>query len=315
MILVLGIIKVWVLQSDIFSYRFQPPTGHGDNTKMNGKRILPLLLCIGLILPSLPVFAELQMGVFPRRPVAKTHKMFKPLAEKLSQELGEPVKLVVAKDFKAFWKGVQNSQYDIVHYNQYHYLLSHKNQGYRVIAVNEEFGSSRIAGSLSVRTDAGIAKVEDLRGKTILFGGGKKAMGSFIAPTAILKKAGLEAGKDYTVRFAKNPPSAVIGVFNKAADAAGSGNVILKIKGVQKKIDVGQMQMIAESDEFIHLPWAVKGDMAEEKAERIRSIMISLKGSDDAVLKSAGVTNFVKAVDGDFDKVREIVEFVTGEAL
>ncbi len=268
-----------------------------------------------LLTTAIPAIADITMGVFPRRPVAKTHKLFKPLAEKLSKELGEPVKLVVAKDFKAFWKGVKNRQYDLVHYNQYHYLLSHKNQGYKVIAVNEEFGSNRIAGALSVRKDSGINSVADLKGKTILFGGGKKAMGSYIAPTAILMQAGLKAGDDYTVRFAKNPPSAVIGVYNKAADAAGSGNVILRVKGVKKKIDVNQMKILAESEPFIHLPWAVKGDMPADKAAKIQQIMTSLKGSDDAVLKAAAVTNFVKATDADFDKVRAIVKQVTGEDL
>lgn len=282
---------------------------------MNLRFITVMSLSLIMLLGSTIAVADLNMGVFPRRPAAVTHKLFKPLTEKLSKELGEPVKLIVAKDFKTFWKGVESKQYDIVHYNQYHYLLSHKSQGYKVIAVNEEFDSNQIAGALSIRNDSGINAVADLKGKNILFGGGKKAMGSYIAVTAILKKEGLEADKDYTVKFAKNPPSAVIGVYNKAAAASGSGNVILKLGAVKKKIDVSQMKILAQSDNFIHLPWAVKGDMAEDKANKIQAVMTGLKGSDDAVLKAAKVTNFVPATDADFAKVREIVKFVTGEDL
>lgn len=274
-----------------------------------------VFLGISTVLTSTAALADINMGVFPRRPVAKTHKFFKPLAEKLSKELGEPVKLIVEKNFKTFWKAVNSKKYDLVHYNQYHYLLSHKKNGYKVIAVNEEFNSKNIAGSLSVRTDSGINSVADLKGKTILFGGGKKAMGSYIAPTAALKKAGLVAGKDYTVKFSKNPPSAVIGVFNKAADAAGAGNVILKVKGVTKKIDVSQMKIVAESEPFIHLPWAVKGDLPQAKADKIQAVMTSLKSTDPGILKAARVTNFVKANNSDFAKVREIVKQVLGEDL
>lgn len=268
-----------------------------------------------LLLAAVPAQAELKMGVFPRRPAAVTHKAFKPLADKLSQVLGEKVVLVVAKDFPTFWKGVEAKQFDIVHYNQYHYIKSRKEQGYRVIVANEEFGGRQIAGALSVHKGNGINSVADLKGKTILFGGGKKAMGSYIAPTAVLKKAGLEAGKDYTVRFAKNPPSAVIGVFNKAADAAGSGNVILKAKGVKSKIDVSQMTILAESEAFTQLPWAVKGNMPADKAALIQSTMTSLKDSPDgeAILKSARVTNFFQVSDADYDKVRAITEFALGE--
>ncbi len=280
------------------------------------KKLIPVL-ATGFItlLTSSAAVADLNMGVFPRRPIAKTYKFFKPLAEKLSKELGEPVKLIVAKNFKEFWKGAKSGKYDIVHYNQYHYLLNHKEKGYRVIAVNEEFGSKTLAGALSVRKDSGINSINDLKGKTILFGGGKKAMGSYIAPTAVLKKAGLVAGKDYTVIFSKNPPSAVIGVYNKAADAAGTGNVILKVKGVTKKIDVSQMKILVESEPFIHLVWAVKGDMPTDKASKIQTILTTLKTKAPAVLKAARVTNFIKASDGDFAKIREIVKEVTGEDL
>jgi len=282
---------------------------------MNRKLIPVLATSLITLLTSSAAVADLNMGVFPRRPIAKTHKFFKPLTEKLSQELGEKVNLIVAKNFKTFWKGVQSGKYDIVHYNQYHYLLSRKEKGYKVIAVNEEFGKNKIAGSLSVRKDSGINSVNDLKGKTILFGGGKKAMGSYIAPTAALLKAGLVAGKDYTVKFSKNPPSAIIGVYNKAADAAGAGNVILKVKGVTKKIDVSKMKVVAESDYFIHLTWAVKGDMPANKAAKIQNIMTNLKSSAPAVLKAAKVTNFVKAKDSDFAGVRAIVKQVTGENL
>lgn len=278
-------------------------------------RALAALAAGIMLMGSFPALADLKMGVFPRRPVAATHAAFKPLAEELSKQLGEKVELVVPKDFKEFWKGVSAGEYDLVHYNQYHYIKSRKEHGYKVIVANEEQGERTIAGALSVRTDSGINAVADLKGKTILFGGGPKAMGSYIAPTAVLKKAGLEADKDYKVQFAKNPPSAVIGVFNKAGDAAGSGNIILKLKAVTDKIDASQMKILAESESFVHLPWAVKGDMSDDKASKIQTAMTSLKGSPagDGVLKAAKVTDFYKVSDSDFDKVREITKFAVGE--
>ncbi len=281
---------------------------------MNKNKLVGVLFLVGLVGP-IQALAEVTLGVFPRRPVAMTHKAFKPLAEKLSQELGEPVKLVVPKNFKEFWKGVKSKQFDLVHYNQYHYIKSHAEQGYQVIVANEEFGNKQIAGSLVVRSDSGINRIDDLRGKTILFGGGKKAMGSYIAPTAILKKAGLTAGSDYQVKFAKNPPGAVIGVYNQASDAAGSGNVILRIKAVTKKIDASQMKILAESESFTHLPWAVSSNVSQAKAKKIANVMTGLKSSAEgkAILKAAKVTAFNAVSDSDYDKVREITRFAIGE--
>jgi len=284
---------------------------------MNKKHFLTSLAFILLLVETSSVVAELKMGIFPRRPVAATNKLFTPLAEKLSKELGQPVKLLVAKNFKAYWKGIQNKEYDITHYNQYHYLLSNKNFGYKVIAVNEEMGSRTIAGAITVRNDSGINSIQDLKGKTILFGGGKKAMASYIAPTGMLKQAGLVADQDYKVQFANNPPNAMIALYNKASDAAGTGNVILKIKSVTSKIDTSQIKILAESEPFIHLPWAVKGDMPVEMVQKIQSILTSLKGTEDGdkILKSMRVSNLHPAADADFAKVREIVKFALGEDL
>jgi len=274
-----------------------------------------MLVILILSIYSFEAIADVTMGIFPRRPAAKTVKFFKPLAKKLSEELGEPVKISVEKNFKKFWKGVQNNKYDIVHYNQYHYLLSKKSSGYKVFLVNEEFGSSRIKGALTVRNDSGINTIADLKGKTLLFGGGKKAMGSYIAPTWTLQKAGLKAGTDYTVKFSKNPPSAVIGVFNKAADAAGSGNVILKVGAVKKKADVSELKILVESEDFIHLPWAAKSDFPDDKLQKISKVMSNLKATNPDILKSAKVTNFIPATDADFESARNIVKEVTGEEL
>ena len=276
------------------------------------------VMALGIILSWLPSLAsaDIVMGVFPRRPAAATMAAFKPLAEYLSKQLGEKVTIVAPKNFKEFWNGVKTNKFDLVHYNQFHYIKSHKELGYNVIAANEEFGSSSIAGAIAVRSDSGINNVADLKGKTILFGGGKMAMTSYIATTAILKKDGLTAGKDYKVQFASNPPSAVIGVFNNAAQAAGTGNIALKVKAITSKIDASKMKILAQSDSFVHLCWAANKAMPADKAAKIQQAMTSLKGTAEGskILKAAHVTNFVKASDAEFNKVREITKFALNES-
>ena len=255
------------------------------------------------------------MGIFPRRNLAVTRKSFRPLAKYLSKQLNANVRLVVPLNFKQFWEGVTKQEYDLVHYNQYHYIVSHKNLGYKVLVTNEEFGRNEIAGALFVRKDSGINTVADLRGKRILFGGGRKAMGSYIAPLEILKRHGLEPGRDFEEAFSKNPPAALVNVYRSIFDAAGAGDVVVGLKVVRDKIDTNQIKTLALGESFIQLPWAVKKDMPEKMARRIQELMTGLeqaKGGPE-ILKSAKVTAFRSATDSDFDKVRQIVKFTLGE--
>ncbi|MGD8639645.1 MAG: PhnD/SsuA/transferrin family substrate-binding protein [Gammaproteobacteria bacterium] len=167
------------------------------------------------------------MGVFPRRNAKVTMKLFNPIAKYLSRKLGREVELVISKDFESFWEGVTEQRYDLVHYNQYHYLESHKKYGYQVIAKNEEFGSSRISGVITIRVDSGIRSVLDLKGKKIVFGGGPKAMMSYIVPTYLLREGGLRAG-DYEEAFARNPPNAILSAYFRQSAAAGAGRPMLR---------------------------------------------------------------------------------------
>lgn len=282
---------------------------------MNKRIFSVLLIIVATLITSFPVVADLTVGVFPRRSAVITVTSFKPLVNHLSQVLDEKVTLEVSKSFPAFWKNVQEGKYDIVHYNQYHYVKSRAEYGHIPIITNEEQGIDIVAGMLSVRKDSGINKVEDLRGKKVLFGGGKMAMSSYISATAILKKHGLIEGKDYTAAFAKNSPSAIVGVYNKAADAAGSGDVVLKIESVTSKIDIEQMRVLAKSDSYTHLVWAVSNDVPVDKIEKITSAMTSLADSDEGkvILEAARVTGFRKTDDSQFAKVREVVEYAIGE--
>lgn len=258
----------------------------------------------------------LYMGIFPRRNVVTTKKAFRPLADYLSEKLDANVQMIVPLNFKLFWEGVQSGNYDLVHYNQYHYIVSHKKFGYDVLFANEEMGRNTISGALIVSKDSGIDSVAQLKGKRIVFGGGKKAMGSYIAPLAVLKQHDIYPQADFEVAFAKNPVVAVVKVGDGKYDAAGAGDVVLELKATRKRTNVDRLKILAKSEPFAHLPWAVKGDMPKEMAKKIQRIMTSLKDTEagKAILKSARVTGFNAVTDKDYDKVREITHYAIGES-
>ena len=259
---------------------------------------------------------SLHMGIFPRRGATITAKMFTPLSEGLSQALGRKVILETTHDFATFWQNVNQQRYDIVHYNQYHYVRSHKDLGYQVIAHNVEFGHSKIAGAILVRKDAGIHSLQDLKGKKIAFGGGRKAMQAYIATTYLLREAGLNKG-DYFEQFALNPPKACIATYYHQAAAAGAGDYVLELPLVKKEIDVEEMQYLAVGEKLPHLPWAVSASVSPEMRNKIQEYMINLGNSEQgkAILKSAGLTNLLSAKDSDFDAHRRIIKVVLDEDL
>lgn len=275
------------------------------------------LIVLAEMAVALPVAAantELIMGVFPRRNPSEMVDMFNPLAQHLSRELGRPVKLETASNFKSFWEAVAAGRYHLVHYNQYHYVRSRKQFGYEVIAKNEEANKSTMGGALIVRKDSGIKSIQDLRGKKIVFGGDKQALVSYILPTYLLRQAGLKEG-DYSEDFAQNPANVALTVFFHQADAGGTGDIVFETPFVRDKIDVAQMAHLVKGEQVAHLPWAVRADVPMAERRRIQQILLGVKDAPngESILKAGALTQLRKAEDSEYNSVRRIIQAVTGE--
>jgi phosphonate transport system substrate-binding protein len=233
------------------------------------------------------------------------------LADYLGERLGREVRLVTSRNFDSFSKAVAEQRYDIVNYNQYHYIRSAKT--YKVIAHSQEFGRDAVTGALFVRKDSGITEVSQLRGRTVIFGGGKDAMLSYIAPRYLLLQAGLKEG-DFKTEIAVNPQNAVVALYYKQADAAGGGDVVLDQPVVKNAINVEELRLLAATEPLLFLPWAVKRTLPAKLAESIQSILVDLKNREAGrqVLKSAIMTGMGKAGDRDYRPHRRITTAVFG---
>ena len=254
---------------------------------------------------------SLTLGVFPRNSSAETGKQFAPMAAYLSRRLGREVALATSKNFESFWKAVSEQRYDIVHYNQYQFIRSA--QHYRVIAHSQELGRDAVAGALYVRKDSGITEISQLRGRTIIFGGGRDAMLSYIAPRYLLFQAGLKEG-DFRTELAVSPPNALIALYHRQAVAAGGGELLIDLPVVRNAIDTQQLRILAATEPLLFLPWAVRRSMPAKLRESVQVLLVNL-GSDEAgreVLKAANVTGLKKAEDRDYDPHRRMVAVVLG---
>ena len=233
------------------------------------------------------------------------------MAAYLREHLGREVELGTSKNFESFWKAISEQRYDIVHYNQYQFIRSAKS--YRVIARTQELGRDAIAGALYVRRDSGITEISQLRGRTIIFGGGRDAMLSYIAPKYLLMQAGLKEG-DFRTELAVSPPNALIALYHRQAEAAGGGELLLELPVVRNAIDTQQLKILATTEPLLFLPWAVRRSMSAKLRESIQALLVNL-GDNEAgrqVLKAANVTGLKKAEDRDYDPHRKMVGAVLG---
>lgn len=271
--------------------------------------VVALLLLAGAAFGAEP----LVLGVFPRYSATAVHSGFEPLARHLSAELGRTVILTTAKDQNTFWENLTAGHYDIVHYNQLNYIESHAKYGFDVVAMNEEQNKSTVSGVLMVRRDSGIQSLAQLRGKTILFGGGPKAMVAYWANVATLKRAGLNKG-DYQEEFARTPTNAVLGIYYRRAEVAGAGSGWATWPAINGAIDQSELRVLAESEPLPLHPWVVRSSLGAPLAKSIQAALLKLNvGSEGKkILKKANLTGIRAATDADYDACRKMIKEVGG---
>lgn len=315
LLLPLTIHKSWFFMFTI-DYQSDKELIMGHRHKVNQISRSALKVNILLLLLAANLFTSvmadpLLVGIFPRRDAVVTANLFRPLTRYLQEQLQRPVNLELSPNYDIFLERLQKRHYDLVHMNQLEYINAHEKLGYDALVQNEEFGEKTIRGAIYVRRDSGIRQLEQLRDKKILFGGGPRAMMSYIVPTYLLRQAGLEAG-DYQETYAINPPNAVLSTYLKRTDAGGAGEVVQRLPMVTKKINVDELAVIAVSEPLPHLPWAVKEEMDDDLKTRLKNLLLGLKASPqgEEILRQARLSAFNPVDDEDYDSHRAIIDAI-----
>lgn len=251
--------------------------------------------------------AEIKFWVLPRLSAVELHAMFNPLADYLSAELGEKVTIVVPKDFDAFKAGVKAGQADLAFANSLIYVQVKRDVKVEPLAVSAEpKAGTKFRGIIIARKDSGIQKIQDLRGKRLVFVEKDSAAG-YVFQMLLLNRAGLDVQKDFTtLPFAKKHDNVVMAVLNKAADAGGIREDDLeKLRG---KVDIDQLKIVGFTDYFPNWPVFASSRIAPETTAKIRSALLKLKPNDanaEKVLKAAKLAGFASISDKDYDELRK----------
>lgn len=249
----------------------------------------------------------LRFGVFPRWNAQLMVREFAPLARILSQTLGRPVLIETDKDFATFMERVYAREFDLIHLNQLQYLRAHDRVGYRAVAKLCESSDCTMRAIIVTRTDTGIDRVSDLLTQRVAFGG-QDAMVSHILARELLCQQGL-LPSDYDTVFAKNPPNALLAVYNKAALAAGVGFGVLERPEITRRIDVNKLRVLLESSPIPTLPIAVRDDMSKDRVAALVSALGKLHAipGGHTALARVGATHIMPAQHAEYTALQYLM--------
>jgi len=168
------------------------------------------------------------------------------------------------------------------------------------------------------RSDSAIKRVEDLKGKTIVFEDAGSTSG-YLLPKLFLQKRGLKltekgrfspdsvaTGVGYV--FARSQEKLVDAVLGKQAAAGAFSNDDLSALDEKKKLDIG---VLAQTDRLPRHLLSVRGDLAPALVGRLESILLAMH--DDAegqkiLRKTDGTTKFDMLPGGEAAMRRRLLD-------
>jgi phosphonate transport system substrate-binding protein len=220
----------------------------------------------------------------------------------LEKELGKKIELIVTTDYSSMIEAMRFKRIDLGYFGPLSYVLAKSRSEIEPFAALVANGKPTYTSYIIANAEAGIAKPEDIKGKTVGFGD-PASTSSHLIPRAYLMEKGTVAGKDYKFQHLGTHDAVARAVQAGNVQAGGLSRPIFESLVQRKMIDPAKVKVVAESRPIPNYPWTMRSDLAPELKTRIVKAFLEMKDPD--VLKAFKAEGFAAITDQDYDVLRE----------
>jgi phosphonate transport system substrate-binding protein len=253
------------------------------------------------------------MALVPSLDTQKLVKDGKVLAGLLEKQTGLKFRIEVPANYTAVVTAMGAGKVDVGWLSPVPYVIAHDMYGTRVILTSVRDKSTKYWSFIIARTDSGINKLADLKGRKFAYGDPMSTSGT-IYPKHLIRTSGYDPEKFFSqVISAGAHDKVVMAVYNKQVDAGAIyGGVVsdarLKVKNMMPDV-LEKTKVIARSIEIPNDTVSVRKDLPEDIVKKVTDGLVAVSKSDEgreAIMTVYGIDGFVIAKDSDYDSVRKI---------
>lgn len=264
---------------------------------------------------------KMRIGYMNCNSEAETLARFRPLTAYLSERLGVDFEAVPV-DTHDFEDRFKAGEFAFTHTNSLLYVILKENHKLQLLTAEKRgnFGS-RTAGAIVARKDSGIAKLEDIRGKRMIFGPMMAPTG-YLAEYDLMLKAGIDPERD--LAFYAIPSGSfkheklIYKVLFGEFDVAAAPVLDLEVMAREGKIAPDDFVVLAQTPLIPYCTFGAAAGADPDLVARFRRALMELKpettveidGERVKVLKAAWIDGFEQLDDKDYDPIRDMARRV-----
>jgi len=257
----------------------------------------------------------LTLALTPSRDPTALQEAGEAFARTLAQLSGIPIRALVASDYAGVVEAVRSGRVDLAFVHPVGYVLANREAGCQILVRDIWQGKTAYTARFYVRRSSGIAKVEDLRGKTVAFVDPASSSG-YIYPMVLLIKRGLVKNRDpktffKDALFAGNHETALQSLVHGRVDAAASFDKAPELY-LKDKAAVAELGVVGETPEIPEAGICSRPGVPAETLARVKRALLAIKGPEHAaVLKQIyDIDGFIEADDRDYQPVRDAMDLM-----
>ena len=240
----------------------------------------------------------LVMGLVP---IANSEKLIEdtaPLHKMLGDEIGRPVEGFIATNYIGIVEALGTGTIDFALIPPFAYILANKKNGTEALLTSiNKHDEPGYYSVLLVRTDSGIEKVEDLKGKKVAFVDPSSTSG-YIFPAVILMDHGINIEQDVTYQFAGGHDKALQLLINGDVDAIGTyESAITKFTKEFPEV-TEKVKVLQKSDLIPGITLVVSSKVDDATKQKIKDAFLKVtatKEGQELTLQLFGIKGFEEA--------------------
>lgn len=256
----------------------------------------------------------LVIGFFPAQDSGEIASTVKPLAERLSEELGIEVKESVMTNYNALVDAMGANQVQIGFIPAFGYVLAHEEYDVDVILKSMRRGEGSYRAQYLVRTDSEINDFTDFKDKTWAFPDKASTSGYLFPAKQLMKELDFTSMIELEEEFFDHMmetgthEAAAISVLEGDADIATTHSHVLDNLSDEYPDIKEKLRVIGYTDDIPNDTISVVKELDQEMVEKIKQAFLTFNKDDEMIQIMNDVYSWdgiVEAEDEEYNFVRE----------
>lgn len=261
----------------------------------------------------------MKIGYMNCNSAEETMERFQPLTKYLSDKLNVEFQAVPV-DTQDFAERFAGGEFEFAHTNSLVYLILHEEQQATLLATEKRGNyGSHTAGAIISKKGSGIKKIEDIKGKRMIFGP-QLAPSGYLAQYDLMLRNGIDPELDiayYAIPTGSFKHEKVVySVYFDQFDVAAVPALDLELMTRAGKVTADDFNILGQSPTFPYCTFSARKDVDADLVKKFRQVLVDLTEPDTVdyqgetlkVLASAWINGFEALADSDYDQLREMAK-------